>query len=1037
MIYAALIVGLLIGYLVGRQYRPGTLAVVQEAPVEPPPVTPARYKYDPDSHKLIRRCVIIGLLLTATVSSQAGNIAVMDPFTKGPKNLVPGTGIAFTGTTISATGVPAGGVTADVFNPYTSAGGGRATNDRVDTVQEQVTAQAVGSALGATAVQPEDQAIIDAAQDDALAAKEPADATIIKESELSSSTTSDSTTTAANSAAVKAVADGLAVKANTSSLGSAAYEDVTSFATAAEGDLAGTALQPTIASLGYANVKNFGAKGDGVVITGNGSSTGCTISSGTADLTCIGASFTAEDIGKYAAIEGAGLGGSGNDLVTTIAAYTSPTEVVLNNPASASVSFTTCEYGTDDTAAISTAADSLQPVGGTLYVPGGIYFVSQYLLRRNSVTDGAGVGSTVLRLKGGSDDNLVELYSSAHSNVFLRNMSVVGNKGFNATGNAVWVQGPLSSEFSQPLSSPQYIVFNDLYIGQAADDAFTFESGSGRMSPYHGIQMARVDIGSSDRGINVPNGSLCDSVFQDVQIHSNSEAAIYFASSCNNHLTNVKTWWNNSGNVDLAGIVTLDDRGSHWNAVQAEDTYFGYGFYMEGGSSQKLNIMADSNSQNTPTYQVYLKDTDHATVTGDSRSFNFTGGTGIKLENVTYSNISWNSTDMSVATHELAGVNTSTRLVVNGSVVMGEAQGTIGGSTGTQDNAVLLADGTGGSTIKASTTLISSSGDMTLNGSQTVVAGTLNDGEKAYTLTATHPSTPTSTSIAESITITTAGNANFRQYGKNYTLAAGYTGSYGTAGYQVSNSVSATGTDPHHSTQFGNMGLRAYAQGATTGTNTALYSYASGGNLNIGFLSRAADLKNSATNVGILGYGRNTGTSAIQVGGYFTNLSASQGVIPSFESAALIADNADQTSPIFIARDNGTAVFTVADGGAITATGNLQAKQFSDTTYAPAAGTSFTVNLDNGMVQELTTNGNTTINLPAPVGGKSYIVRVKYGGAHTVTFAAATGTISYSGGAAPTATSVLNTCDDWVIDSNAAGTYIFIKDGGRNFVCGS
>jgi len=157
MMWLLVALALVIGYLIGRYCRPGTPAVVaQEAPtqLEPPPVTPAKYRYDPDTHKLIRHCVVVGLLLTAAVSSQAGNIAVMDPFTKGPKNLVPGAGIAFTGTTISATGVPAGGVTDITFKNYTGAEGGRATNDRVDFVQEQVTGQATGAALGATALQP-------------------------------------------------------------------------------------------------------------------------------------------------------------------------------------------------------------------------------------------------------------------------------------------------------------------------------------------------------------------------------------------------------------------------------------------------------------------------------------------------------------------------------------------------------------------------------------------------------------------------------------------------------------------------------------------------------------------------------------------------------------------------------------------------------------------------------------------------------------------------------------------------------------------
>ena len=90
----------------------------------------------------------------------------------------------------------------------------------------------------------------------ALNLKEPADSTIIKESELSSSTTSTSTTTAANSAAVKAVADELAGKADTSSLGAAAYLPTgTTAGTVMEGDddrVTG-ALQPGAPATSIAN----------------------------------------------------------------------------------------------------------------------------------------------------------------------------------------------------------------------------------------------------------------------------------------------------------------------------------------------------------------------------------------------------------------------------------------------------------------------------------------------------------------------------------------------------------------------------------------------------------------------------------------------------------------------------------------------------------------------------------------------------------------------------------------------------------------
>lgn len=105
---------------------------------------------------------------------------------------------------------------------------------------------------------------------------------------------------------------------------------------------------------------------------------------------------------------------------------------------------------------------------------------------------------------------------------------------------------------------------------------------------------------------------------------------------------------------------------------------------------------------------------------------------------------------------------------------------------------------------------------------------------------------------------------------------------------------------------------------------------------------------------------------------------------------------------------------------------------FTESGSAPAAGSAFTVDLSQGTDFEFTTNANTTITLPTPVAGKSYTVCVIYGGAHTVTFAGG-GTIKYSGGSAPTPTSVTNARDYYLCKCDRTGTFTSIFDGGRNF----
>lgn len=74
--------------------------------------------------------------------------------------------------------------------------------------------------------------------------------------------------------------------------------------------------------------------------------------------------------------------------------------------------------------------------------------------------------------------------------------------------------------------------------------------------------------------------------------------------------------------------------------------------------------------------------------------------------------------------------------------------------------------------------------------------------------------------------------------------------------------------------------------------------------------------------------GRSTGSSTLRFGGFFGLGS----VVPSGNSFALGADNGAVAADIFRAADNGTAVFTIADGGGITAAGI-----FSGTSYLTSA----------------------------------------------------------------------------------------------------
>gem|GEM_PF-5786633 len=191
--------------------------------------------------------------------------------------------------------------------------------------------------------------------------------------------------------------------------------------------------------------------------------------------------------------------------------------------------------------------------------------------------------------------------------------------------------------------------------------------------------------------------------------------------------------------------------------------------------------------------------------------------------------------------------------------------------------------------------------------------GTLSDQVQGFKLSATLPATPTADTPGVYLNIASAGSANYSVEGLRLLLNAGYTGSYTTRGGLFVSYVA--GTQNTFAATFngigGNFGFTGATDSTTTGNNIAGYGQARGGNRSIGLIGLATTDKNSATNIGVAGFGRNTGTSPVQIGGYF---SLENGT-PTFESAALVADNSNQTSPIFLARDNGSTVFTIKDGG--------------------------------------------------------------------------------------------------------------------------
>ena len=114
-------------------------------------------------------------------------------------------------------------------------------------------------------------------------------------------------------------------------------------------------------------------------------------------------------------------------------------------------------------------------------------------------------------------------------------------------------------------------------------------------------------------------------------------------------------------------------------------------------------------------------------------------------------------------------------------------------------------------------------------------------------------------------------------------------------------------------------------------------------------------------------------------------------------------------------------------GSTVTSVGNatvanVTVTNYTETLYAPAAGSAFTISLANGTIQEISLNANGTLTLPSSVAGKSFTIIVTYSGTYSLTWAGG-GTLKWAGGTTPTATSTSGKYDIFNFYQDGTNTY--------------
>lgn len=107
---------------------------------------------------------------------------------------------------------------------------------------------------------------------------------------------------------------------------------------------------------------------------------------------------------------------------------------------------------------------------------------------------------------------------------------------------------------------------------------------------------------------------------------------------------------------------------------------------------------------------------------------------------------------------------------------------------------------------------------------------------------------------------------------------------------------------------------------------------------------------------------------------------------------------------------------------------NPTVTNYTETRFTANSGTSITLNLANGTLQDITLTGSPTITMPTASAGKSFLLMLRTGtGSYTVTWS----TVKWPGGTAPTVTTTASRMDIYSFVSD--GTNWYGATGGQNY----
>jgi hypothetical protein len=172
------------------------------------------------------------------------------------------------------------------------------------------------------------------------------------------------------------------------------------------------------------------------------------ISASAKTLTSASGLFDEDDVNQVVSVAGAGAAGA--DLITTIASYTSSTEVELVDAASTTVSTVDACWGTDNTTALQAAINEAARRGVVLRLHFGKYLTGALTIPSNLHLVGSGKKQSWLIFKPGAatnnhavletvniEDGPSDPYSATVSNIILRDFAIDGLGG-HSIGDHNW-----------------------------------------------------------------------------------------------------------------------------------------------------------------------------------------------------------------------------------------------------------------------------------------------------------------------------------------------------------------------------------------------------------------------------------------------------------------------------------------------------------------------------------------------------------------------------------------------------------------------